>query len=434
MSKYLYFFCLVAVVASCRSTEDVLRSYIKDSWSRTVRENHVGDSTLIGLPYPYTVPSPEGMFQEIYYWDTYFTNEGLLEDGMVYLAKNNTDNILYLVDKYGFMPNGNRTWYLNRSQPPFLSLMVFSVYKYIQDIDWLHKAYSILEKEYKFWMRDRITYCGLNRYSGESAPQWLIDEFVITGGIRIGRDFTKEPMTQEEHDRIGRNFTAEAESGWDFNPRFDRRCEDFCPVDLNSLMYAFEKNMSYFAKELDLVETESVKWEKKAEIRKQRMMSLMYDREKMQFFDYDYVNDKRSDVVSAAVFYTLFSEVADESIAGEVVKGALNSLEYRYGISVCEDKQYQYEYQWSYPNIWPPTTFIAVFGLDKYGYGEDAERIAKKYAELVEKSWKETGRIWEKYDVNLGVVSSSKEYETPVMLGWSAATYVCLTNYLNNRK
>lgn len=416
-------------LASCSSTEKQVREYIAASWDRSVRCNIQGDSTLIGLPYPYTVPSPEGMFEEIYYWDTYFTNEGLIADGKSELAQNNTDDIIYLVDTYGFMPNGNRIWYLNRSQPPFLSLMVGAVYAQTGDVEWLSKAYATLEKEYDFWMNRRITPIGLNRYGGDDAPRWLLDEFVTTGAKRLGTEF--HPKTQKESDRIGRNFTAEAESGWDFNPRFDRRCEDFCPVDLNCLMYAFECNMAEFAQTLGLDPDISIQWSARAQERKQTMMQTMFDPEKRQFYDYDYVNGSRSDVVSAAVFYTLFTGLADAEVTPDIVK-ALDVLEFKHGIAVCENKPYPYEYQWSYPNTWPPTTFIAVFGLDRYGFKTDASRVAGKYLRLVEKSWKETGRIWEKYDVEKGATSTSKEYDTPEMLGWSAATFVCLSEYLNN--
>ena len=96
--------------------------YMGNNWESCLRENRADEDTLIGVPYPYTVPSPE-RFNEIYYWDTYFTNIGLLKDNKALLAKHNTDDILFLVNRYGFMPNGNRTFFLNRSQPPFLSAM-----------------------------------------------------------------------------------------------------------------------------------------------------------------------------------------------------------------------------------------------------------------------------------------------------------------------
>ena len=115
------------------------------------------------MPYPYIVPSV-GHFDEMYYWDTYFTNKGLELCGRMQQVKNNTDDMLYLVKKYGFMPNGNRTYYLLQSQPPFLSGMVRDVYDYYKDTVWLSSAYDVLKIEYNFWMSKRITPIGLNCY------------------------------------------------------------------------------------------------------------------------------------------------------------------------------------------------------------------------------------------------------------------------------
>src|SRR5690606_35429193 len=129
--------------------------YIKDNWHKCLRENREDSGSLLGLPCPYTVTCPEGMFQEMYYWDTYFTNQVLARQGLFNLAKNNTDNLLYLADKYGFVPNGSRTYYLDRSQPPYLSMMVREVYEESKDRRWLEKAYAVLKKEYGFWMTRR---------------------------------------------------------------------------------------------------------------------------------------------------------------------------------------------------------------------------------------------------------------------------------------
>lgn len=422
--KRVLLLAALLVTACADPTPERVRDYIRTSWERTVRVNPEDDGTLIGLPCPYTVPSPEGMFQEMYYWDTYFTNEGLLADGLTELAKGNTTNLLALVDRYGFVPNGSRTWYLSRSQPPFLSLMVASVFHHTRDTFWLQGAYETLRKEYDFWMTRRMTPCGLNRYSGQDAPQWLIDEFVVTGGQRLAAEFTWED--QQEHDALGRHFTAEAESGWDFNPRFDRRCEDFCPVDLNALLYAFEGNMAEFSRTLGL---DPGPWEEAAQARKARMDALLWDG--ACYYDYDWVKGRRSDVLSAAIFTPLFTGMASQGQA-DGVADALGRLEFPYGLAVCEDKPYPYAYQWSYPNTWPPTTFMAVFGLDRYGHKEQARRLARKYIDLVCRSFKMTGKIWEKYDAVQGFSSPGEEYQTPEMLGWSAATYSCLYDYIHS--
>jgi len=325
MNKTGIILCTLALACqACTTTETRMREYISSSWERTIRVNTQDDSTLIGLPKPYTVPSPEGMFQEMYYWDTYFTNKGLIADGKVELAKGNTENILYMVDRFGFMPNGSRTWYLNRSQPPFLSIMVADVFKATQDKEWLAQAWPTLEKEYTYWQEKHSTPVGLTRYSGGDAPQWLLDEFVITGGQRLGTDFLTEDLTQEEHDRIGRNLTAEAESGWDFNPRFDRRCEDFCPVDLNSLMYAFEKNMSIFAVTLEKGDSIAQQWEALAQSRKERMMEYCFDKEKKSYT----VREYKALVKSYRAARALYNERYAGSIETiEMVRAKLERLD-----------------------------------------------------------------------------------------------------------
>lgn len=407
------------------------REYISASWTKTVRENSSDNGTLIGLPYPYTVPSPQGMFQELYYWDTFFTNEGLIRDSLISLAKGNVSNMLFLVEKYGFMPNGNRTWYLSRSQPPFLSQMVDAVFKASSDTVWLSQAYPILEREYNFWMSERITACGLNRYSGDMADSSLVEEFIETGSKRLKHDFSESGMTDEELDKLGLDFVAEAESGWDMNPRFDRRCGDFCPVDLNALLYMYELNFARFSTALGMEKHVAKAWEDRAEQRKRMMTELMFDPGSGQFYDYDYVNKKRSDVLSAAEFTVLFAGAATQEQAKTMING-LDRLEFRHGIAVCENRPYEFEYQWSYPNSWPPSTYMTVMGLLRYGFHNEAVSIAGKYVRTVASSFRKTGKIWEKYNVVTGTYSSGEEYDTPEMLGWSAGTFVVLYDFLKD--
>lgn len=409
------------------------REYISSSWTRTVRENVLNNETLIGLPHPYTVPSPQGMFQELYYWDTFFTNEGLIRDSLISLAKGNVSNMLFLVEEYGFMPNGNRTWYLSRSQPPFLSQMVDAVFKASSDTLWLSQAYPILEREYNFWMSERITDCGLNRYSGDMADSSLVNEFIETGSKRLKHDFSEPGMTAEELDKLGRDFVAEAESGWDMNPRFDRRCGDFCPVDLNALLYMYELNFAKFSSVLGKEKSIAKYWEDRAEYRRQMMTELMFDPESGQFYDYDYVNKKHSDVLSAAVFTTLFAGAATQEQAKTIING-LEYLEFDHGIAACENRPYEFEYQWSYPNSWAPSTYMTVMGLLRYGFHNEAVSIAKKYIRTIAYSFHKTGKIWEKYNAVTGTYSSGEEYDTPEMLGWSAGTFVVLYDFLKDNK
>lgn len=238
--------------AGCRpQNPDVpaVREFIRDNWHTTVQHCTADTATLIGLPYPYTVPTAGAMFREMYYWDTFFTNEGLVRDGHPELAKGNTDNLLYMVRRFGKVYNGSRTYYEARSQTPYLSMMVDRIYRLTGDKQWLADAYQTLKEEYGFWMRERLTPTGLNRY-GSSASDALVDEFLVTGGKRLGTDLFDKGYTPERLHKLGLDFVAEAESGWDFNPRYDRRCTDFCPLDLNANLFMYEVNFARFAQEL----------------------------------------------------------------------------------------------------------------------------------------------------------------------------------------
>lgn len=420
----------LAVLTSCTPMPkiqdvSVVRDYISKSWIRTIRSNTADDGTLVGLPCQYTVPSPEGMFQEMYYWDTFFTNEGLILDGQLELAKGNVDNMLYLVDRFGYMPNGTRTWYLNRSQPPYLSMMVERIYSCTGDKDWLRGAVSTLLKEYEFWQTKRLTPCGLNRYWSD-APQWLIDEMIVTGAKRIGENY--DSLSEEERYKLSCDFIAEAESGWDFNPRFERRCGDFCPLDLNANLYRYESNFAYFSHELG--SDDENQWKERAEARKGLILKYCLDKKSGLFFDYDYVNDRRSEVVSAALFSLLFNGMLEGKEAEALAHSALDRLEFRYGIAACADDTYPYDYQWSYPNAWPPTTYLAIAGLRRYGMDKDARRVASKYVKAILSTYAETGTLWEKYNVETGGNDVNNEYEMPEMFGWTAGTFVYASDYL----
>ena len=439
MNKFATFgVCIAAWAAvSCAGRPSVrpdgiarVRDFIRTSWDASVQYNPKDSLTLIGMPRPYTVPSVSRTFQELYYWDTYFTNEGLVRDGRLDLAKNNTDNMLYLVERFGYMPNGSRTWYLNRSQPPFLCMMVDRIFEQTGDTAWLAGAFAVLQKEYDFWMTQRMTPVGLNRYSS-SAGDELKQEFVTTGGERLRTDFRSRGLSEPELLRLGAHFAAEAESGWDFTPRFERRCEDFCPVDLNANLFLYETLFARYA--LLAGDAEAArKWTACAEKRRTLINRYCLGEDGI-YYDYDFVNDRRSEVVSGAVFSLLCAGVPDAAQARTLVRKSLARLEFEYGVAVCEDRPYAYDYQWSYPNTWPPVVCQAVRGLDAYGYKQDARRIAKKYAAMVVKTFDRTGNLWEKYNVREGNINVSNEYDMPTMLGWSAGTFIYATDYLDGK-
>lgn len=392
--------------------------FIENSWEKCVNQNRSDDGTLIGLPYPYTVPAV-GRFDEIYYWDTYFTNIGLIICGREELAKNNTDNLLYMADRFGFVPNGNRTYYLTHSQPPFLSEMVSDIYKIYRDRVWLSGAYKALEKEYSFWMTERITETGLNTYDTDE------DEEHIIGAVK-GYERRTGLAAEGDAYSLGRHFLAVCESGWDVTARWGTEIFNNVPVDLNSLMYGFEKNMGYFSSELGGDDAE--KWQKRAEKRLELMNKYLL--KDGVFLDYNFEKKEHSKVFSAASAYPLFVKAASKEQAAAFVK-ELNRIEEKYGISAAEKNDIKGRYQWGYPNGWACLQYIVFAGLDNYGYHEDAVRIAKKYVSLADDVFEKTGNLWEKYNVADGNIEVKTECkEMPAMMGWSAGAYIAARHFL----
>lgn len=398
----------------------MITEFIKNGWDGCVRFFPEDDGTLIGLPYPYIVPTPAGRWNEMYYWDTFFTCKGLLLTGREELVKNCTDNMLFLVEKYGFMPNGNRTYYLSQSQPPFLSMMVMDVYKTYGDKEWLKRAYDTLKKEYAFWMTKRMTPIGLNQFGINMEHVDDPDRHYESICRRIG---VKVPM--DDHREFAENFLTDCESGWDFTPRLFMQQKNSAYVDLNSNLYVYEKNFAYFAERLE--NGEAQKWNDAAEHRKQLMNTYFWNGE--TFMDYNFGEEKQGTIFSVASFYPLWAGVADKEQAASTA-ALLERIEFEHGIAVCEKNTVTGSFQWNYPLGWAPMHYIVIRGLDNYGYKEDAVRICKKYTAAVESIYKKTGTLWEKYDVRTGDNEVKIDYGGQIMFGWTAGVYLFAKDYL----
>lgn len=394
-----------------------LTEFIKNSWKKTIRIERTDSGSTIGVPYRYFVPCASGGFGNLFYWDSYFTARGMIVHGESELVKSTVDDMLYLVRKLGYMPNGNATHLLGRSQPPLLSEMVKDIYSVYKDPVWLEGAYSALQTEYEFWMTKRILPCGLNRYGYEGSLDVGLE---IAHRRLAGLDFGA--MSDKE---IAENVMADAESGWDFSPRCELHQTDFAYVDLNSILYMFEKNMAFFASELKKNDSES--WENRAAERRRKMCDLMFDG--AVFRDYDSRNDKLSPIFSAASFYPLWAGLATEEQAKSTVEN-LFWIECEYGISPCEKGIRKVNYQWDYPNGWAPIQYAVAYALFNCGYAADAERVAKKYVCAAEEQYRKTGTLWEKYNVSDGTINVVDEYKMPEMLGWTAGVYVDLKEKL----
>ena len=407
----------------------VLNRHIMEAMPLSVCEATSTENGNFALPKPYSVPCTSGGFRNMFYWDTYFTNAGLLLDGDYEQALNNIEDIAFMIDSVGYMPNATARDLLNRSQPPLFCQMVKDYFDATADSAFLQRMMPILEKEYSFWMTSRIAPNGLNRYGHDATPMELTD---FCNGLAHRVKVNPANFTDEERIRFGAHLLAEAESGWDFTPRFEGRCMDFNPVDLNTILYGFERNMAAFNDVLGL--PDSSLWNERADKRKELINRHLLDPESGLYFDYDYVNGRRSDIYSAAVFTTLWAGVADEKGARALVEH-LDRLEAPHGVLTCALRDGTTPFaQWDAPNGWAPLHYFAIKGLDRYGFKDAAARIAGKYLSAQTSIYGKTRQLWEKYNAMKGNTEVNDEYKMPgEFLGWTAGTYQTAFDYLYGR-
>ncbi len=411
------------------TTQKKILEYIKDGWDKTTRYNPKdipdGAKTLYGVPYPYVVPAV-GAFEELYYWDTYFANKGLELSDKWDLAKNNTDNILFMIERFGCMKNSNREFHSGVAQPPFASIMVRDVFEHYKDKTWLFGAFNTLKKEYNFWMSERMTPIGLNQYAGKPSDLTIKEKADAFCKRISGRP---EGLTDEE---IVDQYMICCESGWDCTPRWDGFCgKKFVQVELNSLLFAFEKNMAYFSEVLNLGEENE--WHKKAQNRKALMDKFMLNADGF-YTDYNFTDAHHSKIMSSSCLFPLYAGLAEKEQAEKLMEN-LYRIEAPFGIAATEDNEYvgKYTMQWCYPVGWACQQHIAIKALDNYGYKNKAKEVAQKYIALTEKVFEETGQLWEKYNVVEGsnqVLSHGRTTAMPPMIGWTAATYLTSKHYL----
>ena len=399
-----------------------IQEYVDYNLPRSIRYNPEDYGVRYGLPYPYIIPSVADMFQEMYYWDTYFANTGLIIRGDIEQAKNNADNLLYLLERFGYVPNGNHQYLSYNSQPPLLASMIREIYDVTHDITWLEHAYELLKRENQFWTQKRATEYGLSRYDCEKLPtDWIeCDSAAIVARLK----FRPEGKSDVE---LARGYRSSGESGWDLCPRLNWETYNYLPVDLNAILCGQEIQLAYFAHELGKTEEKTV-WQEKSDKRVELMRKYLKNEQGI-FDDYHMPTGKHSGIVSVASFFPLYFQIATKEEA-EIMRSALPRIEMEYGVVACEQSEFPGTYQWGYPNGWPPLQRIVVQGLMNYGYQEDAQRIAKKYVELVEVCFEKTGHLWEKYNVVDGNVEVTNEYQMPAMLGWTFGTYYLFAKML----
>jgi alpha,alpha-trehalase len=445
------------------------------------------DGKISGVPYVV----PGGRFNELYCWDSYFITLGLLQDGRRDLARGMADNLLYEVKYYGKIPNANRTYYLTRSQPPFLTSIIRAVYDSgAADKDWLASALATAMDEYEnIWLSTnrlvQIEQYQLSRYGDDGegpcpevqtgayddqiAP-WLaqanaqtsppLTPFRFLNEYLYRDDFSNLTVNGETLDEFFKQDRAMRESGHDTTHRFDDRALDFVTVDLNSLLYKYESDFA------DIIETEfggtlpgvngemarADYWRARARHRKEAMMALMWDERSGYFFDYDFVRQKRSTYISATGLYPLWAKLlaangpADRERARRMVSYAQEKLEQHAGLAASAEESVAAasthdQRQWDYPYGWAPHQMLAWQGLANYGFNAQASQLAYLWLYAIAKNARDyDGVIPEKYNVvtgshevfvEYGNVGTKFDYITREGFGWTDASFEVGMNFLS---
>lgn len=405
-----------------------LHAHIKALWPVLARAPLAvtPGSSAIQLPRAYVVPG--GRFQEIYYWDSYFTMLGLKTDGQQPLIEAMLDDFTSLIERYGHIPNGTRTYYLSRSQPPFYALMLDLSNN--RDPAVAKRRLAALRAEYAYWMAgsaclDASGACQhvvrmpdgslLNRYwDARDTPR---DES-YAADIATGRAAAPRPATE-----VYRDLRAGAESGWDFGSRFLRDGKTLAtidttqivPVDLNSLLWAMEQAIARRCQTVGDAACAS-DFASRATKRAAAIGKYLWLPAENRFADWDRITRAPTPVLSAATLYPLFVGLATPAEAQAVARTTEAKLLAPGGLRTTLNRTGQ---QWDAPNGWAPLQWIAVGGLERYGARRLAKTISQRWVATVDAFYRRTGKVIEKYDVEQPGAGGGGEYAVQDGFGWT---------------
>ncbi len=410
------------------SADDVV-THIKKLWTVLKRnpDREVEGSSLLALPYPYIVPG--GRFREVYYWDSYFTMLGLKESGEVKTIRDMVSNFAYLIDTYGHIPNGNRTYYLGRSQPPFFACMV-ELLAGIQGDSIYQKFLPAMEKEYAFWMdgSDKLKAGEAFRRVVRLKNGDLLNRYWDDSMVPRQESWREDYMTAEKSGRnktdMYKHLRAGAESGIDFGSRWftDNKSlvtiqtTDVLPVDLNSLMYHLEWTIAK-ARQINGDEEGARLFREKARQRSGLIDKYFWNNKLSFFTDYQFRTQTQLNHITPAGLYPFcfLNEKPDYmSLLGKKVASVLESKLLKDG--GFASSVYNTGEQWDAPNGWAPLEWMMIWGLDRCGQKNLAAEAAKRWVRLNIRVYKQTGKLMEKYNVtDLNKEAGGGEYGGP---GW----------------
>lgn len=419
-----------------------VKEHVEKLWTYLEREaaaiNSIKGDSLIPLPHPYIVPG--GRFNEIYYWDSYFTMLGLQISGLIDQIEGMIKNFSYLIDCFGFIPNGNRSYFLGRSQPPFYSLMI-QLLAEEKGNSVLVEYLPMLKKEYSFWMK------GQRQFEKAKPYQFAERVVALPKDQFLNRYFDQHPVPRQESyqndindqkksnrtdmDKFYLDVRSGCESGWDFSCRWFDEIDDFStiktseilPIDLNCLLYQLENTISKACQ----IAGDKENYEKFKNLAKQRVtsiQSLFWNETEQFYFDYNFVQRRQTERFSLAAMFPLFFNIATKEQATSVAKIIENQFLKEGGLV---STPYFSGQQWDAPNGWAPLQWIAIKGLFNYEFNDLAFEISRRWLKLNDNVFKRTGKMMEKYNVvDLDLVAGGGEYEGQAGFGWTNGVYLKL--------
>lgn len=394
-------------------------AHIEALWDVLTRRPDKADGvgSLIPLPNPYIVPG--GRFGEVYYWDSYFTMLGLQSSGRNDMIRSMVDNFAWLIDTIGFIPNGNRTYYLGRSQPPFFSLTV----KLVEETSGLDTALRYLpqlEREYAFWMEGPRAVrmpdgSVLNRYF-DNRPKPRPESY--------REDMETSQNSPRESAAVWQDLRAAAESGWDFSSRwFDDpmnlstiRTTAIIPVDLNALLFHLEQTIAEYAEKAGKSE-QAARFKTLAAERQKALLQYCWSAKQGFFVDYDHERAQQTGKLTLAGMFPLYFGLANAEQAAACAQVLEREFLKPGGLITTTVKTGQ---QWDAPNGWAPLQWISIQGLREYGHRDLAQEVRSRWIALNERVYKNTGKMLEKYNVmDMTLEAGGGEYPVQDGFGWS---------------
>ena len=411
-----------------------------------------------GKGVPFVVPG--GRFNEMYGWDSYFEGVGLLLDGRIDLAKAMVDNFCYQITHYGKILNANRSYYLTRTQPPFLSSFIREVYEDDPSIgkEWLASVLKVAIQEYKeVWMEEgqRLTTNGLNRYYAQGIgipPETeeghfddVLSAFAKAHSESLPDFIEKYQSGAIKEPKLDIYFTHDRslrESGHDTSWRLDDICADLNTVAINSLLYKYESDFAYL---IDVYfegvfdDTDGEFWSSKAQERADRMDALLWNEKEGQYFDYNFQTKEQTYFESASNYFSLWAGIPDKTQAEKMVKSLMSQLKEKGGIAGTSKKMNDQvpegavQRQWDYPNGWAPHQMMIWRGLKNYKFETEMQELIYRWLWMITRNAVDyNGTIPEKYDVvacshkvyaEYGNVGTEFDYITTSGFGWMNASY-----------